>query len=62
MTDITESEELSRVTLAEIEAVKGMVPTPHDAVFHGSTEDFLAFLDSQPHDTAADELDLSADS
>ena len=50
------------MTLAEIEAVKGMVPIPHDAVFHESTEDFLAFLGSQPYDTATDALGLAGDS
>ena len=39
---------LAEVTLAEIDAAKGVVPVPPGGRFHESTADFLDFLDQQP--------------
>ena len=38
----------SPVTVAEIEAAAGTVPDPPGTTFHGSTDEFLQFLESQP--------------
>ena len=38
----------SPVTVAEIEAAAGTVSDPFGTTFHGSTDEFLQFLESQP--------------
>ena len=44
----------SPVTVAEIEAAAGTVPDPFGTTFHGGTDEFLRFLESEPSLTADD--------